>query len=131
MARRISPAPQSLEEIAMTLIDSFKEPCVLMEKKRVSDGEGGWTTTWVDGAAFDAAIVRDTTLAARVAEKEGVSNVYTVTTDTNARLEFHDVFKRVSDGQVFRVTSNGDDMRTPDVATFSFEQVSAEEWKLS
>lgn len=115
----------------MTLVDSFKEPCVLMEKKSVSDGEGGWTTTWVDGAAFDAAIVRDTTLAARVAEKEGVSNVYTVTTDTDARLEFHDVFKRVSDGQVFRVTSNGDDMKTPGRATFSFEQVSAEEWSLS
>lgn len=115
----------------MTLIDSLKEPCVLMEKKRVSDGEGGWTTTWVDGAALDAAIVRDTTLAARVAEKEGVSNVYTVTTDTDARLGFHDVFKRVGDGQVFRVTSDGDDMKTPDRATFSFEQVSAEEWSLS
>ena len=115
----------------MTLIDAFKEPCVLMEKQRVSDGEGGWTTSWVEGAAFDAAIVRDTTLAARVAEKEGVSNVYTVTTDVNARLEFHDVFKRARDGQVFRVTSNGDDMKTPDVATFQFEQVSAEEWVLS
>lgn len=115
----------------MTLVDSLKGPCVLMEKKRVSDGEGGWVTTWVDGAAFDAAITRDTTLAARVAEKEGVSNVYTVTTGTDTRLEFHDVFKRVGDGQVFRVTSNGDDMRTPDRATFSFEQVGAEEWSLS
>lgn len=115
----------------MTLIDSFKEPCVPMENKRVSDGEGGWTTAWVDGPAFDAAIVRDTALAARVAEKEGVSNVYTVTADADARLEFHDVFRRVGDGQVFRVTSNGDDVRTPDTATFSFEQVSAEEWSLS
>lgn len=115
----------------MTLVDTFKEPCVLMEKRRVGDGEGGWTTTWVDGAAFDAAIVRDATLAARVAEKEGVSNVYTVTAGTDARLGFHDVFRRVGDGQVFRVTSNGDDMRTPDRATFSFEQVSAEEWSLS
>lgn len=115
----------------MTLIDAFKEPCVLMEKQRVSDGEGGWTTSWVEGAAFDAAIVRDTTLAARVAEKEGVSNVYTVTTDVNAHLEFHDVFKRTRDSQVFRVTSNGDDVRTPDMATFQFEQVSAEEWVLS
>lgn len=115
----------------MTLIDSFKEPCVLMEKKRVSDGEGGWTTTWVDGAAFDAAIVKDTSLEARIAEKDGLTNTYTVTTSTNASLEFHDVFKRKSDGQVFRVTSNGDDKRTPSVASFEFEQVSAEEWSLS
>lgn len=115
----------------MTLVDSLKGPCVLMEERRVGDGEGGWTTAWVDGAAFEAAIVRDTTLAARVAEREGVSNVYTVTADADARLGFHDVFRRVGDGQVFRVTSNGDDMRTPDRATFSFEQVTAEEWSPS
>ena len=115
----------------MSLVDKFKVPCVLMERSRVSDGEGGWVAAWVEGAQFEAAIVRDTSLAARVAEREGVSNVYTVTTSPNAHLEFHDVFRRVSDGQVFRVTSNGDDVRTPEQATFQFEQVSAEEWVLA
>lgn len=114
----------------MTLIDAFKTSCIMMERKHVSDGEGGFSTEWEEGAEFLAAIVRNNTMEARVAEKEGVSNVYTVTTETNAHLEYHDVFKRVSDGQVFRVTSNGDDVRTPDVATFQFEQVSAEEWRL-
>lgn len=113
------------------LIDAFKTECALMDKVRVEDGEGGFTSQWQEGARFQAAIVRDSSLAARIAEKEGVSNVYTVTTSTNAKLEFHDVFKRLSDGQVFRVTSNGDDMRTPTPATFQFEQVSAEEWVLS
>jgi len=115
----------------MSLVDAFKTDCVIMDKSRVSDGEGGFVTTWVDGAQFKAAIVRDTSLQARVAEKEGVSNVYTVTTDKNAMLEFNDVFKRVSDGQVFRVRSNGDDKQTPGVATFQFAQVTAEEWVLS
>ena len=115
----------------MTLIDAFKVPCVLMEPVRVSDGEGGFTSTWQEGAEFSAAIVRNTTMEARVAEKEGLTNVYTVTTSPNAKLEFHDVFKRLSDGQVFRVTSNADDMQTPKVATFQFQQVSAEEWRLS
>lgn len=113
------------------LIDAFKVPCTLLEKSRVPDGEGGFTTAWTDGPKFDAAIVRDTSLQARVAEKEGVSNVYTVTTAANARLDFHDVFRRDGDGQVFRVTSNGDDKRTPDVASFQFEQVTAEEWSLA
>lgn len=115
----------------MSLIDAFKEPCVVMNKAKVSDGEGGFTTTWQEGAKFDAAIVRDTSLEARVAEKDGLTSTYTVTTSANASLEFHDVFKRKSDGQVFRVTSNGDDKRTPPVASFEFEQVSAEEWSLS
>ena len=115
----------------MTLIDAFKVPCVLMETVRVSDGEGGFTSTWQEGVEFSAAIVRNSTMEARVAEREGLTNVYTVTTSPNARLGFHDVFKRLSDGQVFRVTSNADDMQTPDVATFQFHQVSAEEWRLS
>ena len=41
------------------------------------------------------------------------------------------MFRRDADGQVFRVTSNGDDVQTPDAATFQFQQVSAEEWVLS
>lgn len=113
------------------LIDEFKTPCVLMEKRSVSDGEGGFTTSWTDGAEFLAAIVRNTTSTVRIAEQEGFTNVYTVTTSPNAHLDFHDVFKRKSDGQVFRVTSDSSDVRTPDVASFSFEQVNAEEWRLS
>ena len=113
------------------LIDEFKTPCVMMEKRSVSDGEGGFTTSWTDGAEFLAAVVRNTTSTVRIAEQEGFTNVYTVTTSPNAHLDFHDVFKRKSDGQVFRVTSDGSDVRTPDVASFSFEQVSAEEWRLS
>lgn len=115
----------------MSLIDAFKGPCVVMNKAKVSDGEGGSTTAWQEGAGFDAAIVKDTSLEARIAEKDGLANTYTVTTPANASLGFHDVFKRKSDGQVFRVTSNGDDKRTPPVASFEFEQVSAEEWSLS
>ena len=115
----------------MSLIDAFKEPCVVMNKAKVSDGEGGFTTAWQEGAQFDAASGKHTSLDARIAAKDGPTNTYTVTTSANASLEFHDVFKRKSDGQVFRVTSNGDDKRTPPVASFEFEQVSAEEWSLS
>lgn len=103
----------------------------MLDKVRVSDGEGGFTTSWQEGAEFDAAIVKDTSLEARIAEKDGLTNTYTVTTSVNAALDFHDVFKRLSDGQVFRVTSNGDDKRTPSVASFQFEQVTAEEWRLA
>lgn len=103
----------------------------MLDKVRVSDGEGGFTTSWQEGAEFDAAIVKDTSLEARIAEKDGLTNTYTVTTSVNAALDFHDVFKRKSDSQVFRVTSNGDDKRTPSVASFQFEQVTAEEWRLA
>lgn len=115
----------------MSLIDDFKTECVMIEKTRVPDGEGGFTTTWAEGAKFQAAIVFNNSMEARVAEKQGVTNLYTVTTDRNANLEYHDVFRRLSDGKIFRVTSDGEDAKTPDVATFAFSRVSAEEWVLS
>ena len=112
----------------MTLIDAFKEDCVLVERQRVSDGEGGWTTTWTEGIQFKAAIVLDTGLKARIAEAEGVTGVYTVTTERNVSLEFHDAFRRTSDGQVFRITKVNDP--TPSVSSFQFNQYQAEEWAL-
>lgn len=115
----------------MSLIDEFKTACVLLEKVRVPDGEGGWLTSWSDGPEFMAAIVHDTTLQARVAESEGMTSTYTVTTDRGMPLDFHDVFRRVSDGRVFRVTSDGTDKQTTDRATFQFSQVTAEEWSLT
>ena len=113
------------------LVDNFKVPCVFIEKRTVPDGEGGYTASWAEGASFEAAIIRNSTAQVRIAEQEGFTNVYTVTVGKNVPLDFHDVFKRVSDGQVFRVTSNADDMQTPTVASFSFWQVNAEEWRLS
>lgn len=114
----------------MTLYETFYEPCILMERRREPDGEGGWNSVWTDdGPEFEAAVVIDNTMTARVAESQGMKSVYTVTTNSNVNLEFHDVFKRVSDGKTFRVTSDPKDKTTPDAATFSFEQVTAEAWE--
>lgn len=115
----------------MSLVDEFKTTCVLLEKSRVPDGEGGFITNWIEGAEFSAAITFNTSIEARRAEKEGVSSLYKVTTDRRAKLEYHDVFRRLSDRKVFRVTSDGDDVQTPDRATFQFGQVTAEEWNLT
>lgn len=113
------------------LMNDFLEECVLMEKTRIPDGEGGWKTSWTDGMAFKAAITYDNTITARVAESEGMRATYTVTTEKSMPLDFHDVFRRQRDGQTFRVMSQGDDKRTPESASFQVSQVAAEEWSLS
>lgn len=113
------------------LINDFVEECTILEKTRTPDGEGGWTTGWTDGMGFQAAIVMDNTIQARVAESEGMKAIYTVTTEKSMPLDFHDVFRRKRDGQVFRVTSDGTDKMTPPSASFEFSQVSAEEWQLA
>jgi hypothetical protein len=114
----------------MSLINEMKVACVLLDKQRMPDGEGGFVTKWVEGAKFMAGIVQNTTIEARIAEKQGVTSIYTVDTDKNAILEYNDVFRRLYDGKVFRVTSNGKEKKTPDSATINISQVTAEEWRL-
>ena len=112
----------------MSLLSEAMETCVILDKVTTPDGYGGFITTYVDGAEFQAAITFDNSMQARVAEKEGVTSLYTVTTPRNVILEFHMVFRRARDGKVFRVTSDGDDRFTPAGAALDMRQVSAEEF---
>ena len=112
----------------MSLLTQAMEDVVMLEKKRAPDGEGGFTVEWVPGVSFKSAITFDNSMEARTADKQGVTSLYTVTVPVNAKLEYHDVFRRVRDGKVFRVTSDGDDKITPASASFQFAQVTAEEW---
>ena len=115
----------------MSLIDDFMDKCIMLNKITTADGYGGYITTWTDGAEFDAAITFDTSMQARTADKAGVTSLYTVTTSRALTLEYHDVFRRVRDGKVFRVTSDGDDKFTPASATLDMRQVTAEEWSVA
>jgi len=114
----------------MSLLTEQMVSCVMLNKQTVADGYGGYITTWADGAQFQAVIVFDTSIEARAAEKQGVSSLYTVTTTKALTLEYHDAFRRVEDGKIFRVTSDGDDKYTPASATLNMRQVTAEEWSL-
>lgn len=112
----------------MSLLTEALERCVMMHKTTQDDGYGGEITVWQDGASFNAAITFDTSMEARTAGAQGVTSMYTVTTRKNKVLEYHEVFRRVSDGKIFRVTSDGDDKYTPASATLNMRQVTAEEW---
>lgn len=114
----------------MSLLNQAMTDVVLMDKRREPDGEGGFITDWIESVVFQAAITFDTSMESRIGEKQGVSSRYTVTTGKGAKLDYHDVIKRLSDGKVFRITSDGDDKQTPKSASFQFLQVTAEEYVL-
>lgn len=114
----------------MSLLTEQMETCAILDKTTTPDGYGGYVSRYVDGAEFVAAITFDTSMEARVAEKQGVTSIYTVTTGKEMTLEYHDVFRRISDGKIFRVTSDGDDKHTPASASLNMRQVTAEEWEL-
>ena len=114
----------------MSLLSDAMTTCVILNKQTASDGYGGYDITWTDGAEFKAAIVLDSSMQARIGEKQGVTSLYTVTTPKQLNLQYHDVFRRVEDNKIFRVTSDGDDDKTPVSAGLDMRQVTAEEWKL-
>ena len=115
----------------MSLLSEAMENCIFVDRTKVADGYGGYTDSFVEGVSFAAAITFDTSIEARVGEKQGVTSRYTVTTSRGMTLEYHDVFKRVRDGKIFRVTSDGDDKYTPASAGLNMRQVTAEEWALT
>lgn len=114
----------------MSLMDDFMAACVRLEPKAVPDNDGGTKTEWIDGMQFNAAIVFDNSLSAKKAEKDGVTSLYTVTVEKSLVFAYHDVFRRVKDRKIFRVTSDGDDKHTPPRASFQVAQFTAEEWRL-
>lgn len=114
----------------MSLLDAMNEKIVMMDKRsNIPDGRGGYTTGYVEGAEFDAVVEITNSLDETVAEQQGVTGVYDVTISRGIRLQFHDVFKRVSDGKIFRVTSK-DDSETPSTTNLDIRKVRAEEWEL-
>lgn len=114
----------------MSLLKQAMTGCTMLVRTAADDGYGGAVPAWSAGDSFEAAIVFDTSIQARQAEAAGVSSRYTVTTSRSFVLKFHDIFRRESDGKIFRVTSDGDDSFTPASASLDMRQVTAEEWKL-
>lgn len=112
----------------MSLLSEQMEKCIIIDKTTRPDGYGGVKTSWVDGAPFDSAITFDTSVEARVGEAQGATSRYTVVTNKSIVLQYHDVFRRVRDGKIFRVTSDGDDKFTPKSANLDMRIVTAEEW---
>lgn len=115
----------------MSLLDDAMEACTIMDKTTVPDGYGGVTTSYVDGASIQAAIVFDTSLQARTAAVQGVKDLYTITTRKNVVLQYHDVIRREKDGKILRVTTDGKDKETPQGAGLDMRVVNAEEFTIT
>ena len=115
----------------MSLLSEQMDECIMINKVSVPDGYGGRSEVWTDSDfTFDAAVVINNSMESVRAQKEGVTSIYTITTSKNIVLQYHEVFRRIRDGKIFRVTSDGDDLYTPASAALDMRQVTAEEWSL-
>jgi hypothetical protein len=114
----------------MNLLESMMERCTLLNEITSGDGVLGRHTSWQDGATFDAVIIKDSSIEAQVAEKNGLKEFFTVVLQKGFGLDYHKVFRRNSDGAIFRVTSMQKDSEAPDASTVKIGKVTAERWDL-
>lgn len=110
----------------MSLLDDFARTCVLLEKSRKPDGEGGYIVEWTDGAEFQNYQALDTSMEARRAEKAGVTSLYSALVDKSVPIEYNDYFRDTVTGETYRVTSEPTDKKSPKSASFSLKYFTAE-----
>ena len=115
----------------MSLLSNAMTSCKILVETRTSDGEGGSTTVWNGTEVFYAAIVYEDTEDNVVGDAAKDRKDYSIITGRETVLHYHDVFKRLKDGKIFRVTSDGADNATPSTAGLNMRKVTAEEWKLT
>lgn len=114
----------------MSLMDEYNVPCVLLVKTRTDDPVGGYKTDWVDGVTFDAAWEYESAPEITVAEQQGVSRTYRIYVNKTLDLDFHEVFRRTDNGQIYRVTNPGTDRKTPSFSTLNKRLIEVEKWQL-
>ena len=97
----------------------------------VDDPYGGYKKTYSIGATFDGVLHLDDSINAQLAEKDGVTGVYTLTFDKGLKLPWHTVFCiEGNTGKAYRVTSK-DENSTPNLSRLNLRQVRAEEYDIS
>ena len=125
-----SVKPMEEGEYPVSLMDSFASDCVALTRAIDKDGYGGYTSAWTDGVTFSASFEYSASPEMIIAEKQGVARTYKMYVDKRLTLEYHDAFRRVSDGQTFRVTNPGTDRHTPETSTLDKRLIEVEKWVL-
>ena len=114
----------------MSLLDSYSEEYIVVDKTTVNDGYGGYTVVWKDGATIKGALAIASESEVTVAGAMGERVTHTMLIDKSIILEYHSVLRRKRDGKTFRVTSRGAENHTPDSSTLNKRKISCEEWEI-
>ena len=116
--------------ISGSVLESYADNFVIMEKTRVPDGAGGTFTTWSEGAEILVIQQHDTTVEAQTAEQNGTASTYTFFVDKAVQLDYPDVIKRKKDGVTFQITQDTAEAKTPSISTLDLAMCKAKRWEL-
>lgn len=114
----------------MSLIERAMETSHIMDKTTELDEYGSVRTVYKQGAEIKVAYSFNSSTEARIGAQQGANNRFTLMTKRSVLLRFQDVVMRDRDGKTFRVTSDGDDNKTPETAGLNLRAVEAEQWEI-
>lgn len=114
----------------MSLIEKAMETSHIMDKTTELDEYGSVRTVYKQGAEIKVAYSFNSSTEARIGAQQGANNRFTLMTKRSVLLRFQDVVRRDRDGKTFRVTSDGDDNKTPETAGLNLRAVEAEQWEI-
>lgn len=112
-----------------SLLDENKETFVLLNRTATTDGYGSFVFSWSDGPSFGGVLLDNQSLNARIAGVQTGQTFGTLKTHRSVELEFHDAFRRVKDGTVYRV-SQKDSNQTPPSSEMDIRQYPIEAWEI-
>ena len=115
----------------MAMILDLMEDYIVLVKPPVPDGLGGFEYVYQDGVTFRAFLRKDTSTEAEIAQKQGMNEMFTIVVPKGTPLEHHDIIRRVSDNETFRLTSTARDDAAPLPSSVPIARATCERWAIT
>lgn len=97
--------------------DAFNE-YYLKNKTTLPDGMGGYYTTWENGAIIKMSLDLGGSSEIRQAQAQNLKTVFTASFPIDTPVTYDNYLEDVETGDIYRITSNPKDNKTPPEATF-------------
>lgn len=115
-------------DIKGTILENYTDIYLLQNKTRVSDGAGGFLSSYQDGVSFVGIHRKDNASETQIAEREEIASTYTLFVDKGMEFKYHDIIKRKADNVLFRVTEP-EGKSTPDISKMNMKCIKCERWE--
>ena len=102
---------------------------VVLNRNLTNDGLGGQEHTIVEGLTFEGVLILNTSIEGQIAQKQGVTGIYTFAYPKNLNIPPKTILRRVKDGKIFR-TTDIDGVPTPDMSTLDMKTTRLEDYTL-
>lgn len=122
-----------MDEIKGTILESFAsetgEEFVVVNIILTDDGYGGQAYRVVEGLHFNAVLILGNSIQAEIAQKQGVTGIYTLAYPKSLDIPARTVIRRIKDGKYLRtIELDGNPM--PDESSIEVKVTRAEDYIL-